>query len=69
MKILLIIISIILSLIFIILCGENGFNKYCENANECPSSVRCTCKSKDEINCFEPKRKKVEVWKKKLKIY
>ncbi len=62
MKILLIIISMILSLIFIILfsfVGENGFNKYCKNANECPSSVRCSCKSKDEINCFEPKRKKV----------
>ena len=39
--------------------GENGFNKYCKNANECPSRVRCSCKSKDEINCFEPKRKKV----------
>lgn len=68
MKILFLIISIIFSLIFIILfimTGENGFNKYCKNANECPGSVRCTAKSKDELNCFEPKRKKGKTYEKR----
>lgn len=68
MKILFLIISIILNLIFIILfmmMGENGFNKYCKNANLCPGSVRCMAKSKDELNCFEPKRKKEKTYEKR----
>lgn len=63
--IILFIIFFILIFIFICFCGENGCNKICKNANECPLSVRCNAKNKKDIKCFERKVKFYESFKNK----
>lgn len=55
----LIVMASIVFIILFILIGENGYNKYCAKANECSGSVRCRCKSKSEISCFEMKKKNI----------
>ena len=54
------ILIIFIALVFVIfvLCGENGCNKKCKNANSCPASVRCNAKSKEQCGCFEDKEDK-----------
>ena len=51
------ILIIFIALVFVIfvLCGENGCNKKCKNANSCPASVRCNARSKEQCSCFEDK--------------
>ena len=51
------ILIIFIALVFIIfvLCGEDGCNKKCKNANSCPASVRCNARSKEQCSCFEDK--------------
>ncbi|MEE3417769.1 MAG: hypothetical protein VZQ62_00350 [Methanosphaera sp.] len=48
---------IFIALIFVIfvLCGENTGNTKCKKANNCPASVRCNARSKEQCSCFEEK--------------
>ena len=52
------IIFIALAFVIFVLCGENGCNKNCKNANSCPVSVRCNARSKEQCSCFEDKEDK-----------
>lgn len=49
------IIFIALAFVIFVLCGENGCNKKCKNANGCPASVRRNARSKGQCSCFEDK--------------
>lgn len=56
-------ILLLVGAIFYIYGGENGYNKYCEKSNTCPSTVRCRARCINEAECFVEKEKK---WWEKL---